>query len=95
MTYCIYDKNDECTHDCEECARQSLRCEICGSDYGQLFDCAEGILCTDCLIEKCGDEAYEDFAAEYESEFRDFMVSIYSNYRVENREGASFYPQEQ
>ena len=82
MNHCIYDVNDECTHDCEGCPSRFVRCSCCGCDSGEFFRLGDEILCLDCMIEENGEEYHADFAAEYEDEFRDFILKLHSKQRI-------------
>ena len=59
MNHCIYDRNDECTHDCEGCPSQFVRCSCCGCDSGEFFRLGDEILCLDCMIEENGEELFD------------------------------------
>lgn len=83
MSYCIYDRNDRCTYDCEGCTAFKFRCAECGNeDVFCLYDSCGELLCAECLVKEMREEFYEAFAEEYFSEFHDFVIRACMDSRV-------------
>lgn len=85
MAKCIYDEFDECTHDCENCRNSEVICAECGCVDGTFFELGGRTLCFECFKEEIEEEEYGDFAAEYETEFSDFLMKKHENQRVGTR----------
>lgn len=82
MAKCIYDEFDECTYDCGNCRRAEIVCAECGCADGIFFVQSGRTLCFDCFKEEIGEEEYGDFAAEYETEFDDFLIKKHEKQRI-------------
>lgn len=82
MAKCIYDEFDECTYDCENCSQSEIVCAECSCVDGIFFVQNGRTLCFDCFKEEVGEEEYGDFAAEYETEFADFLIKKHAKQRI-------------
>lgn len=82
MAKCIFDEFDECTFDCEDCRQSKIICDECGCTDGIFFEQNGRKLCFDCFKEEIGEEEYADFAAEYETEFSDFLIKKHHKQRI-------------
>lgn len=79
MDRCIFDRMDECHHNCASCRQYALKCRSCGKNDAPLYDIYGDILCLDCLIEYEGSELYTDFADKYAELFREFCMDAWED----------------
>lgn len=82
MDKCIYDEFDECCRSCENCLRSEVYCSECGCKYGSFYESCGRTLCFECFKEEIESEELAEFAAEYESEFDDFLIRKHEKERV-------------
>jgi hypothetical protein len=83
--YCIFDRDEQCLHNCPKCPEFRKKCFKCGEEfesgetrYSFHFE-KRGVqeICSNCLFEIVKGEHYKDFADEHETEYRRFIEKLY------------------
>lgn len=82
MAKCIFDEFDECTYDCMDCRHADISCSECGCKDGAFFEICGRTFCFECFREEIEAEEFENFAAEFETEFSDFLMKKHDSQRV-------------